>query len=61
MDVLSETHRTEIARQAITDALREGLLNTTQAGDLRKLVNRAARGPSLPLNGSRVKAYEAVG
>lgn len=61
MDVLSETHRTEIARQAITDALREGLLNTTQAGDLRKLVSRAARDPSLSLNGSRVKAYEAVG
>jgi hypothetical protein len=61
MDVLSETHRTEIARQAITDALREGLLNTTQAGDLRKFVSRAARDPSLSLNGSKGKAYEAVG
>jgi hypothetical protein len=46
MDVLSKTHRTDIARQAITDALREGLLSTAQAGDLRKLVNRAAQGLS---------------
>ena len=61
MDVFTTTHRADIAQKAIVDALREGLLNTTQAGDLRKLVNRAARGPSLPLNGSRVKAYEAVG
>ncbi len=47
MDVLSTTHRTDIIRQAITDALREGLLSSTQAGGLRKLVNRSAR--SVPL------------
>jgi predicted transcriptional regulator of viral defense system len=41
MDVLSTTHRTDIVRQAITDALREGLLSSTQAGSLRKLVNRS--------------------
>ena len=60
MDVLSKTHRTDIARQAITDALREGLLSTTQAGDLRKLVNRAAQSLSLSANGNKVKVYEAA-
>ena len=43
MDVLSATHRTDVARQAIRDALREGLLNSTQASGLRKVINRAAR------------------
>ena len=60
MDVLSTTHKTNIARQAITDALRKGLLNTAQAGDLRKLVGRATHGPSLSANGSKVKVYETA-
>jgi len=60
MDVLSATHRTNIARQAITDALRKGLLNTAQAGNLRKLVGRAAQGLSLSANGSKVKVYETA-
>ena len=60
MDVLSTTHKTNIARQAITDALRKGLLNTAQAGDLRKLVGRAAHGLSLSANGSKVKVYETA-
>ena len=60
MDVLSTTHKTNIARQAITDALRKGLLNTAQAGNLRKLVGRAAQGLSLSANGSKVKVYETA-
>jgi predicted transcriptional regulator of viral defense system len=60
MDVLSMTHRMDIARQAITDALREGLLNTIQAGDLRKFVNRSAYGLSRSTSGSKVKAYDAT-
>ena len=40
MDVLATTHRAEIARQAIVEALREGLINAAQAGALRKQVNR---------------------
>jgi predicted transcriptional regulator of viral defense system len=60
MDVLSTTHKTNIARQAITDALRKGMLNTAQAGDLRKLVGRAAHGLSLSANGSKVKVYETA-
>ncbi len=40
VDVLATTHRAEIARQAIVEALREGLINAAQAGALRKQVNR---------------------
>jgi predicted transcriptional regulator of viral defense system len=40
MDVLATSHRAEIARQAIVEALREGLINAAQAGALRKQVNR---------------------
>jgi hypothetical protein len=47
MDVLSTTHRTDIARKAIADALREGLLNAAQAGGLRKRVSRSTHGLSL--------------
>jgi predicted transcriptional regulator of viral defense system len=54
-DVLSTTHRTDIARKAITDALREGLLNSAQAGSLRKLVNRSARSVSSLTDGRTAK------
>jgi predicted transcriptional regulator of viral defense system len=59
MDVLSTTHRADIARQAITDALREGLFTAAQASSLRKRVSRSAHGPSLSTNGSRVKTNES--
>lgn len=60
MDVLSTTHRTDIARQAITDALREGLLTAAQASSLRKRVNHPVHGLSHSINGSRVKAHESA-
>jgi len=56
VDVLSTTHRVDIARHAITDALREGLLNTTEANTLRKLVNRAAHGLSISTNENKMNA-----
>jgi predicted transcriptional regulator of viral defense system len=59
MDVLSATHRVDIARKAITDALREGLLNAAQASGLRNRVNRSAHGLSLSTNGGTVKADES--
>ena len=59
LDVLSTTHRTDIARQSITDALRDGLLSTAQASGLRKLINHSARGLSPSTNGSRVTAHES--
>jgi predicted transcriptional regulator of viral defense system len=60
MDILSKTHRTDIARQAITDALRKGLLSPVQANDLRKFITRTAHGLSLLAKGSRGKVYEAA-
>jgi predicted transcriptional regulator of viral defense system len=52
IDVLSATHRTDIARLAITDALREGLLTAAQASSLRRRVNRFALGLSASTIGS---------
>lgn len=60
VDVLSTTHRTDIARQAITDAIREGLLTAAQANGLRKRVNHSAHGLLVSTNGSRVKANESA-
>ena len=42
MDVLSTTHREDIAQKAITDALRAGLLNVHQGSRLRRLITRSA-------------------
>ena len=56
MDVLSTTHRADIAKKAIADALREGLLNAAQASGLRKRVSRTTDALSLVRNGSRVKS-----
>jgi len=60
MDVLSTTHRTDIARQAITDALREGLLTAAQANSLRRRVNHPVHGLSLVKDGSRVKSNKSA-
>jgi len=56
MDVLSTTHRADIAKKAIADALREGLLNAAQASGLRKRISRSTHALSLVKNGSRVKS-----
>ena len=59
MDVLSTTHRADIAQKAIADALREGLLSAAQASGLRKRVSRSTHGLSLVTNGSRVKSNDS--
>jgi predicted transcriptional regulator of viral defense system len=59
LDVLAATSRTEIARQAITDALRKGLLNPAEAGDLRKRINRSSHNASLSTKTSKVKVNES--
>jgi predicted transcriptional regulator of viral defense system len=56
MDVLSTTHRADIAKKAIVDALREGLLNSAQVSVLRKRISRSTHGLSRLKNGSRVKS-----
>jgi predicted transcriptional regulator of viral defense system len=55
MDVLSTTHRTDVAMQAITDALREGLLSSDQAGSLRNRVSRSTHSVPLSTMGTTVK------
>ena len=60
LDVLSTTHRPDIARQYITDALRKGLLNATQASHLRKLVHRTARSLSLSVHQDKVNVNDAA-
>lgn len=56
LDVLAMTRRTDIARQAITDALRKSLLTSAQAGDLRKRINRSTHSASAST--SKVKVNE---
>lgn len=59
LDVLTATRRTDVARQAITDALRKGLLDQAQASSLRKQINRASHAASIRTNASRVKVNES--
>lgn len=47
LDVLESNRRTDLARQAITDALRKGLLTPAQASGIRKRINRSPRSTSL--------------
>ncbi len=56
MDVLSTSRRTEIARQAIAEALRKELLHPAQAGTLRRQVNRAVHALTATTNQSKVTA-----
>ena len=42
LDVLSTTHRADIAKKATTDALRAGLLNVHQGSRLRRFITRSA-------------------
>ncbi|WP_263352741.1 type IV toxin-antitoxin system AbiEi family antitoxin domain-containing protein [Acidicapsa acidisoli] len=58
LDVLTTTRRTDVAHQAITDALRKGLLNTTQARVLRQRINRSSHSASLSTNANKVKVNE---
>jgi predicted transcriptional regulator of viral defense system len=59
LDVLATTHRSDFARQAITDALRKGLLNPAQASALRKRINRPLSAMTIATNANKVKANES--
>jgi predicted transcriptional regulator of viral defense system len=59
LDVLATTHRSDFAREAITDALRKGLLSPAQAGALRKRLKRSASTTTISTNASKVKADES--
>lgn len=60
MEVLSTTRRVEIARQAVTDALRAGLLKNAQAAVLRKFIGRSAAESSSSKNEIKVKPHEST-
>ncbi len=59
MDVLVATHRIDVARQSVSDAVREGLLNSSEASSLRRSISQTSLAPSPSTNGSQVKMYEA--
>lgn len=40
MDVLLGTHRIDVARQSVSDAVREGLLNSAEASSLRRSISQ---------------------
>ena len=56
LDVLAETHRVDMARKAITDALRAGLLSPAEASGLKRRIKRFVEGVSLSQPGSKVKS-----
>lgn len=58
LDVLATNHRTDFARQAITDALRKGLLSPAKASGLRKRINPSSLSTSLSANASKVEVNE---
>lgn len=60
MDVLLATHRTDVARQSVSDALREGLLTSAEASGLRRSITRTLSAPPPPRNGSQVKVREVT-
>ncbi len=58
LDVLVTTRRTDFARQAITGALRKGLLTPTQAAGLRQRINRLLHSAPPSTNASKVNVNE---
>ena len=60
MDVLSATRRIDDARQSVSDALREGLLDSAEARSHRRSITRTSFAPSPSTNGGQVKVHEAA-
>ena len=60
MDVLVATHRIDVARQSVSDAVSAGLLNRAESSSLRRSISRSTIAPSPSTNGSQVKVYEAA-
>ncbi len=60
MDVFLATHRTDVARQSVSNALREGLLNSAEASSLRKSITRTSSAPSQLQTEIGVKVHEAA-
>lgn len=58
LDVLATTRRTDFARQAITNALRNGLLTPAQASSLRKRITPSSQSASRSTSSSKVKVSD---
>jgi predicted transcriptional regulator of viral defense system len=60
IDVLLATRRTDVARQSVSEALREGLLNNAEASVLRRSITRTSSAPSPSNSGSQVNVHDAA-
>jgi predicted transcriptional regulator of viral defense system len=60
LDVLSTTRRTDVVREAIKQALREGLLNSVEATGLRKIVKTGGDPSPSSTNQRRMAGYDAA-
>lgn len=60
LDFLSTTHRRDVVREAIKQALREGLLNRVEAMGLRKIVRRGEDLSSPSTNQRKMAGYDAT-
>lgn len=58
LDVLASTRRADLVRQAITDALRKGLLTPAQASGLRKRINASSGATSRSTKAIKVNVHE---
>lgn len=59
LDTLAANQRTEMARQTIADALREGLLTAAEASKLRKRVNGTVLAHSRPTNETQKATHDS--
>jgi len=60
IDILLAAYRIDIARQSVSDAIREGLLNSAEASSFRRSITRTSSVPSRSTNGNQVKAQDAA-
>ena len=60
MDVLLATYRTDVARQSLSDALREGLLNHVEASSFRICITQTPSASSPSTGESQVKVHDAA-
>ena len=60
MDVLLATPRADVARQSVSVALGEGLLNKSEANRLRRAISRTSSLPSPSMNVNPAKVHDAA-
>ena len=60
LDVFSTTHRTDVVREAIKQAVREGLLNSVEATGLRKIIKTGRETSSPSTKQTNMARYDAA-